>query len=151
MRYLIHSEDCIFDTATGKHTIVLDRRISNPSHLELVKCLYEAPTGYNPLAVYLRSEGIHQLVRSKHTIQLKKNNHENDADVLAVLKESTSARRYLLEKERGFFIKEHSYVRSFDFYFTDNDTIIGKPESSLEESVNSAQIAVRSDLFLFLD
>ena len=151
MRYLIHSDECSFDTATGKHTIVLDRRISNPSHLELVKCLYEAPTGYNPLAVYLRSEGIHQLVRSKHTIQLKKNNHENDADVLAVLKESTSARRYLLEKERGFFIKEHSYVRSFDFYFTDNDAIIGKPLSTQEQSVNATEIAVRSDLFLFLD
>ena len=42
-------------------------------------------------------------------------------------------------------------MRSFDFYFTDNNAIIGKPEATLEESVNSAQIAVRSDLFLFLD
>ena len=154
MRYLIHSDDCVFDTASGKHTITLDRRISNPSHVELVKCVYEAPTdagGVYPLAVYVRSEGIHSLVRSKHTIQLTANNHENDADVIAVLKESFGAKRYLLEKERGFFLKEHAYVRSFDFYFTDNNSIIGKPESSVEQAVTAAEIAVRSDLFLFLN
>ena len=109
MRYLIHSDDCVFDTSTGKHTITLDRRISNPSHVELVKCVYEAPTdagGVYPLAVYVRSEGIHSLVRNKHTIQLTASNHENDADVVAVLKESVGARRYILEKERGFFLKD---------------------------------------------
>ena len=102
MRYLIHSEDCAFDTATGKHTILLDRRISNPTFLELVKCVYEAPTdagGVYPLAVFLRSVALHSLAAQKHTIQLTANNHENDADVIAVLKESFGARRYLLEKE----------------------------------------------------
>ena len=104
MRYLIHSDNCEFDSSTGKHSIVLDRRIANPSHLQLVKCVYEAPTdagGVYPLAVYFRSEGINDLVRNKHTIQLTQNNHENEADVLAVLKESTSAKRYVLEKERA--------------------------------------------------
>ena len=154
MRYLIHSEDCDFDTSTGKHTLLLDRRISNPAHIELVKCVYEAPTDASasyPLSVYIRSEAIHQLVRSKHTIQLTKNNHENDADILGVLKESFSAKRYLLEKERGFFIKDHAYVRSFDFYFTDNNSIVGKPESSLETAIIPAEIAARADLFLYLN
>ena len=154
MRYLIHSDNCEFDSSTGKHSIVLDRRIANPSHLQLVKCVYEAPTdagGVYPLAVYFRSEGINDLVRNKHTIQLTQNNHENEADVLAVLKESTSAKRYVLEKERGFFLKDHAYVRTFDFYFTDNNSIIGKPESSVEDEVTVAMIEGRSDLFLFLN
>ena len=138
--------------ATGKHSILLDRRISNPQHLKLVKCVYEAPTdagGVYPLAVYLRSGGIHDLIKNKHTIQLTANNHENEADVIAVLKESFSSKRYLLEKERSFLIKQHAYVRSFDFYFTDNNSIIGKPESSFEQAVTAAEIAARSDMFLF--
>ena len=154
MRYLIHSADCTFDVATGKHSILLDRRISNPQHLKLVKCVYEAPTdagGVYPLAVYLRSGGIHELVKNKHTIQLTANNHENEADVIAVLKESFSSKRYLLEKERSFLIKQHAYVRSFDFYFTDNNSIIGKPESSVEQAVTAAEIAGRADMFLFLN
>ena len=139
MRYLIHSDDCTFDVTTGKHTILLDRRISNPQNLTVVKCVYEAPTdagGVYPLAVYLRSEGVNDLIKNKHTIQLTENNHENEADVIAVLKESFSSKRYLLEKERNFLIKQHAYVRAFDFYFTDNNSIIGKPESSLETRGN---------------
>ena len=154
MRYLIHSDDCTFDVATGKHSILLDRRISNPQHLKLIKCVYEAPTdagGVYPLAVYLRSGGIHDLIKNKHTIQLTANNHENEADVIAVLKESFSSKRYLLEKERSFLIKQHAYVRSFDFYFTDNNSIIGKPESSLEQAITAAEIATRADMFLFLN
>ena len=57
---------------------------------------------------------------------------------MAVLKESYGARRYILEKERGFFLKDHAYVRSFDFYFTDNNSIIGKPESSVEQAITQA-------------
>ena len=113
MRYLIHSDDCTFDVATGKHTLLLDRRISNPTHLELIKCVYEAPTdasGIYPLGVYLRSDGVHSLVANKHTILLRAKNHENDANVLAVLKESAGPKRYVLENPRGFFLKDHQYV-----------------------------------------
>ena len=154
MRYLIHSDDCTFDVTTGKHTILLDRRISNPQNLTVVKCVYEAPTdagGVYPLAVYLRSGGVHALIKNKHTIQLTANTHENEADVIAVLKESFSSKRYLLEKERNFLIKQHAYVRAFDFYFTDNNSIIGKPESSLETAITPAEISARADLFLFLN
>ena len=71
--------------------------------------------------------------------------------MIAVLKESFSSKRYLLEKERSFLIKQHAYVRAFDFYFTDNNSIIGKPESSVEDEVTAAMIEGRSDLFLFLN
>ena len=44
MRYIIHSSDCTYDTATHTHSITLDRRISNPTTFRIASALYEAPT-----------------------------------------------------------------------------------------------------------
>ncbi len=154
MRYLVHSEDCSFDTATGKHSIVLDRRISNPTHLKVSKLVYESPTiasGVYPLAVYARSEGINDLVRRKHCVELTASNHENESNCYAVLKESQSTKRYHMAKPISFPIKQHAYVRELDFFFADNRTIIGGTVSAGETEVTAATIAARSDLFMFLN
>ena len=99
MRYLIHSEDCTFDANTGIYTIVVDRRIANPVSLKFQNLVYEAPTlSTYPLAVYVNSKGINDLIRNKHTLRLTASNHENETDVLGVLTETNTTGRYRLTR-----------------------------------------------------
>ena len=91
MRYIVHSADCTYDTATHKHSIVLDRRISNPTTVRLVSALYEAPTlASYPLGVYLVSDALGEMIPQKHTVKLKASNHENQDATVAVLTESNT-------------------------------------------------------------
>ena len=124
MRYLIHSEDCTFDTATGIYTMSADRRLANPVSLKIQSFVYQAPTlASYPLAVYVSSGGINDMTAKKHTLQLTENNHENETDIICVLTESNTTGRYKLTVPRRFPLKQYTYVRNFDFKFTDNNTV----------------------------
>ena len=126
MRYLIHSEDCTFDDTTGVYTLIADRRIGNPVSMKIQSFVYQAPTlASYPLAVYVSSSGINDMVAQKHTLKLTTDNHENETDVICVLNESNTAGRYTLTTPRRFPIKQNTYVRNFDFTFTDNNAGIG--------------------------
>ena len=126
MRYLIHSEDCTFEETTGVYTLAADRRIANPISLKIQSFVYQAPTlASYPLAIYVSSTGLNDMVAKKHTLQLTSNNHENETDVICVLNESNTAGRYTLTTPRRFPMNQYTYVRNFDFKFTDNNTGIG--------------------------
>ena len=126
MRYLIHSDDCDYAAATGIYTIALDARLWNPVNLKLMNIVFEAPTlSAYPLAVYCHSVGINDLIRSKHTLKLTAENHENETDVIAVLSEDQTSGRFRLRQTRRFALNPTTCVRSFDFRFTDNNTIVG--------------------------
>ena len=123
MRYLIHSEDCSFDEETGVYSLLADRRIGNPVSLKIQSFVYQAPTlASYPLAVYVSSAGFNDMVTKKHTLKLTASNHENETDVICVLTEANTTGRYQLTVPRRFPIKQHTYVRNFDFKFTDNNT-----------------------------
>ena len=101
MRYLIHSEDATFDSTTGKYFFNLDRRIANPMRIRVNKAAYTAATASSyPNVEYLRSSKIHELIRTKHTVELKDNGHEDASDALAVLEEKHTLGRYKLNKFR---------------------------------------------------
>ena len=89
MRYLVHSEDATFDSTTGKYYFNLDTRIANPTRIRINKATFVAATASSyPQVVYLRSNKISELTRTKHTVELLDEGHENQSDVLAVLAES---------------------------------------------------------------
>ena len=97
MRYIIHSDDCVFDATTGVHSIVVDRRIPNPVSLKILSLLYEAPTlSAYPLCVNFKSNAFQDMMREKHSVRLVANNHENETSIIAVLGESNTAGRYTL-------------------------------------------------------
>ena len=126
MRYLIHSEDCSFDGDTGIYSLLADRRIGNPVSMKIQSFVYQAPTlASYPLAVYVSSAGFNKLVAKKHTLKLTASNHENESDVICVLNESNTTGRYKLTTPRRFPLNQYTYVRNFDFKFTDNNTGIG--------------------------
>ena len=95
-KYLLHSSLANYDAATKKWTFDLDRRISNPTSLRLAKAAYSTPgdTSPHPMVVYLRSDALARMIPQKHTLELRALNHENAANVIAVLSETHTRGRY---------------------------------------------------------
>ena len=60
MRFLLHSSLANYDAATRKWVFALDKRISNPVSLRVVKATYSTPgdTSPHPQTVYLRSDAL---------------------------------------------------------------------------------------------
>ena len=78
VRLLLNSEDASYDSTTKKYSFVLDRRLDKPEKVRIVKAHYTAATtGSYPLVVYLRSDALSSLIKSKHTLRLKNENHEH--------------------------------------------------------------------------
>ena len=59
MRFLVHSSNATYNAITKRYTVELDRRVSNPTQLEIVGCSYVPTADVYPLTVYLRSEPGH--------------------------------------------------------------------------------------------
>ena len=101
VRLLLHSSDATYDAVTKRYKFVLDERIRRPTQITVSKCTYANSTGaVHPLAVYLESQALSKLVQSKHTIQLKSQNHDHQTDVLATLLETHTVGRYAQENTR---------------------------------------------------
>ena len=95
-KYLLHSSLSSYDAASKKWTFNLDRRISTPTSLRLAKAAYSTPgdTSPHPQVVYLRSDALARMIPRKHTLELRALNHENAANIIAVLSETHTRGRY---------------------------------------------------------
>ena len=89
-KFLLHSSLANYDATTKKWTFDLDKRISNPTSLRLAKAAYSTPgdTSPHPMVVYLRSDALARMIPLKHTLELRALNHENAANIIAVLSET---------------------------------------------------------------
>ena len=125
-KYLLHSSLANYDAATKKWTFDLDRRISNPTALRLAKAAYSTPgdTSPHPMVVYLRSDALARMIPQKHTLELRALNHENAANVIAVLSETHTRGRYRILGGRQFPIDPAASERQIDIFFTDGDTLL---------------------------
>ena len=116
MRYLLHHSDAVFDATTKRWLFTLDRRISNPRSIAISKCVFTASTTTSyPSVIYMRSDALHNMIKSKHTVELKADNHENSSNVIAVLQETHTTGRYSIT-ERGLTlpVHGHTHVRQID-------------------------------------
>ena len=95
-KFLAHSSLASYDAVTKTWTFDLDKRISNPTSLRLAKATYSTPgdTSPHPQVVYLRSNALARMIPQKHTLELRAQNHENAANVIAVLSETHTRGRY---------------------------------------------------------
>ena len=126
MRYVLHHSEAVFNETTKRWVFTLDRRIANPRTLRLSKCVFTASTASSyPSVVYMRSDAIHSMIKTKHTVELKADNHEHSSNIIAVLEETHTHGRYAIS-ERGIAlpVHGHSHVREIDIYFTDGTTIM---------------------------
>ena len=142
MRILVHSEDATYNPATKQWVFTLDRRISNPTRIVVQQCNYSASTATNyPLTVYVRSSGLTNLSRVKHTVELKGADHEDNSDTVVVLHQTNHANRYELDRPFSFPVHGHLPQQVIDFTFCDGRTPLdGRYTPAAVPGVSSAQI-----------
>ena len=126
MRYLLHHSDAVFEETSKRFLFTLDRRISNPRSIMITKCVFTASTAQTyPSVVYMRSNALHNMIKSKHTVELKADNHENSSNIIAVLQETHTKGRYsITERGVNLPVHGHTHVRQIDIYFTDGATVM---------------------------
>ena len=159
MRFLLHHEDAVYDTATKTYYFNLDRRISNPTRIRVNKAAYTAATaGSYPQVVYVRSDALSEMARNKHTVELKGSDHENPSNVLCALQEGALLGRYALKDARVHQFPTHSHlpVRRIDIQFTNNRTALDGGTSGVggggsSSAVTDATIEAFTDLTVWLD
>ena len=119
MKFLCHSSDATYSNKEWKYT--LDQRIQNPTEMVLSKACFSVPTNYAnpPHVVYLRSHAFDGMIKRKHVVELKDNNHMGASNVLAVLSETHTRGRYRFYGARRFQLDPSESTKSIDFYFTD--------------------------------
>ena len=151
MRFLLSHGNATY--ANGIFTFALDSRLRNVTHLRFRKASYVVdPTlSVVPNIVYLRSRALNTIAANTHTVILKENKHQNATDVFGILEETHTVGRYRMIEDPRTVPLAYSHLRNLDFYFTDpagNNLSFTETD---EDAVTAAQIAVRSDLFLFLN
>ena len=143
MRLLLHSEDASYDATTKKYRFQLDRRIDKPKQLRVAKAFYSAATmtAY-PLVVYLRSDNLHRLIKDKHTLRLKDDNHEQFENILSTMLEGDRDGRYSSNVDiRRLETDPHLHVTEIDIYFSSNATVLsGRYVVPPVPGVSSAQV-----------
>ena len=112
---------------TKTYHFELTERIDRPLTLRVAKAHYTSAEEVHPLVVYFRSKALSNLIKSKHTLRLKNNQHRQQTDVLCTLTETHAIGRYNKEKDDRVFPTEPSkYCRSIDIQFTNNATVLGQ-------------------------
>ena len=152
MRYLLHHSDSTYDAATKRFTFTLDKRISNPVFFRVNKVTFTAPTADTyPSVVYLRSNALTSLSKTKHTVELKSDDHENNSNVLAVLEETHTKGRYAMKGTISFPVHGHTSSRSIDVYFTDGTTVLAGESVPAPLGIADSDIEGITDLTLWMD
>ena len=123
MRYFIHSDNCTYNAATGDFTVLLDRQISNPVTVSLLQILFKAGTGAAeyPPCVYFHSNALNRMIKKKHAVEVKPDNHENQCNIIAVLDGTHLDGRYHLRYPQEYYTC-FRVERLLDFRFSDNGT-----------------------------
>jgi len=126
MKFLLHSSEATYESATKKFLYNLDERITNPTVIQISKACFTCTTDTSPYpdVVYMRSRAIHNMITTKHTVELKDDNHEGASDVLAVLTETHTRGRYRFIGSRTFFVNPNMSVKKIDLYFTNGATVL---------------------------
>ena len=154
MRYLLHHTDATYDSTTKRWMYNIDRRVSNPTFLTVLTCTYPAAAAASyPSVVYMRSDAIIAMCKTKHTVELKAVDHENNSNVVAVLQETHTLGRYAMHRQVSFPVHGHTQTTRIDLYFTDGNTIMDgevvgdSPASGLDADI----VAIDTDLLAWFD
>jgi len=98
------------------------------------------------------------MIKTKHTVELKDNNHESACDVLAVLTETHTRGRYRFIGQRTFFVNPNMSVKKIDIYFTNGGTVLdgvvtggNNNAGNGGSAVTDATIAAFTDPTIWLD
>ena len=122
MQFLFNKSDATVDSAQ-KFNYSLSNRLPNPTRFAVSDVQYTAATTNNmPVCVYLRSQALTNLMRKKHSVQVKEAQRaDRQTDVIAVLSETHTQGRFAMKDRNQFLLNPHTWLRDIDFYFTRPD------------------------------
>ena len=151
VRFLLSDGNATY--SNGVFTFALDRRLRNATLARFRKASYvlDSSVSVVPNIVYLRSRALNSISANTHTVILTDTQHENAVDVLAILEDTHTTGRYRMIEDPRSLPLTYSHLRNLDFYFTDPAGNNLSFTETAEDAVTAAEIAVRSDLFLFMN
>jgi len=151
VRFLLSDGNATYKN--GVFTFALDRRLRNATLARFRKASYvlDSSVSVVPNIVYLRSRALNSISANTHTVILTDTQHENAVDVLAILEDTHTTGRYRMIEDPRSLPLTYSHLRNLDFYFTDPAGNNLSFTETAEDAVTAAEIAVRSDLFLFMN
>ena len=148
VRFLLSDGNATY--SNGVFTFSLDRRLRNATQARFRKASYVIDSTVSNI-VYLRSRALNSISANTHTVILTDTQHENAVDVLAILEDTHTTGRYRMIEDPRTVPLTYSHLRNLDFYFTDPAGNNLSFTETAEDAVTAADIAARSDLFLFLN
>ena len=151
VRFLLSDGNATYKN--GVFTFSLDRRLRNATQARFRKASYvlDPTVSVVPNIVYLRSRALNSISANTHTVILTDTQHENAVDVLAILEDTHTTGRYRMIEDPRPLPLAYSHLRNLDFYFTDPDGNNLSFTETSETAVTAAEIAARSDLYLFMN
>ena len=119
MKFLLHSSQAAYDSASKKWIFNLDQRIHNPTQIRLAKATFTSTgdTSVHPSVVYMRSDALARMISIKHTGELRVDNHPNNSNVIATLTETHARGRYRIIGGQTFPVNPNQSERKIDIYF----------------------------------
>ena len=123
MRFLLHSQDAVYDATTKTYYYRLTNPLNAPTTLIIEHVNYisiDSTQIVKPHVVYMRSKSLSNLFREKHSVIVKSaNDVDIQSDVVAMLSESHAVGRYENKAPLEYKLNPNTFFRTIDIYFTD--------------------------------
>ena len=162
MKYLLHSSNAAYNPTKQSWIFNLEERISRANVVQVSRAHFTSSSDQSPHpdVVYMCSSALSHLISEKHTVSLRNAGHRNDTHVIAVLFESHTRGRYIMDRSSKMLQCNPNHVsRTIDIYFTDGSgtKLDGEYSSSgggggAAAAGNDSEIdAISTDLLAWID
>ena len=158
IRLLLHESDSTYNEAQKKYFFNLDDKMDYPIRMKIVKAHYaNHSNSTHPLVVYVRSDNLSDLIKTKHTLRCKDVRHEEYENILCTLEETHHIGRFSLELQadrRVFELEPNRFLRTIDIQFTNNDVPLAKSATAAQVQASGTAddiLAMGDDLIAFID
>jgi hypothetical protein len=131
VNFIFHSDNGSWNSTKKRYEFSLTNRIDRPKIFKLQQAsLIPSSAPSYPHVVYLKSENLSRIIKTKHTVIAKgdSNQHDIPSDVIGVLTETHVAGRYSLKIPRTFRLVSDPTCALIDFSLEGPDgTVLNGP------------------------
>ena len=154
VNFIFHSDNGSWNSTKKRYEFSLTNRIDRPKIFKLQQAsLIPSSAPSYPHVVYLKSENLSRIIKTKHTVIAKggSNQHDIPSDVIGVLTETHVAGRYSLKIPRTFRLVSDPTCALIDFSLEAPDgTVLNGPYTApmidtfnnLQTSFNAGTVKV---------
>ena len=156
MKYLIHSQKST--AINDKYNYVFSRKQGEIRRVKLQNFCYTCQSGQSPKphTVYVRSDALSKIIRTKHCVELEENFQETSNNIICTLQETHDRGRYKQQNPVQFDVVFQHFVQNLDIYFTDGPTtlyhaVVASGGSGASSTVPDTEIEAITDLLMWID